>query len=260
MHAQSVSIFEYGDSIRDYEDNFKNLVKNWNKKNITNIDEYQLLDIQFVETISDVERYNYYRNYFSSDQPVGSSMSGRMSGDAKGDRAYELVIRPAYAYTEFYDARGLSEPIRKIMSEDLQARARALLSREINIDTVQLYNYNLSEAVSDTTEYGHSTSVKGINVSSLAPLSRNYIDLRINASKEIEDMPIEEARDFVLENLLIERITQQVAFNEAVAFGDRVFAIEFEHNHQAYTTYVICSHETKKVVWSTFFRNIYHRE
>ncbi len=49
----TVSIFELGDPIRDYEDNFKNLVKNWTKENVTNVDEYQLLDIDFVETILD---------------------------------------------------------------------------------------------------------------------------------------------------------------------------------------------------------------
>lgn len=256
----TVSIFELGDPIRDYEDNFKNLVKNWTKENVTNVDEYQLLDIDFVETILDAERYNYYRNYFSSDQPVGSSVSRRMSGDSKGNEIYEFVIRPGYAYTEFYDSRGLSGQIREILSEDLQARARALLSRQYNIDTLQLYNYNSLETMSDTTEHGYSTSFKGLNITSLFPFSQNYIDLQINSSKEIGDLPMEEARDFVLENLLIERITRQVAFSDVVKFGDKVFAINFEHEHQPYTSYVVCSHETKKVVWDLFFRNIYDKK
>ena len=64
LQAQSVSIYELGRPINDYEDNFKNLISNWTKENITNAESYELKDISFVETISGPERYDYYRNFF----------------------------------------------------------------------------------------------------------------------------------------------------------------------------------------------------
>lgn len=60
----SASIYEYGITISNYEDNFKNLI---NKTQ---------------------ERYNFYRNYFSSDQPVGCS--------TKGHTPYELSTHPIH--------------------------------------------------------------------------------------------------------------------------------------------------------------------
>lgn len=60
-----VSIYEYGENITSYETNFKNLLNNWKTENITNANEYEFVNISFVESISDSIRYIYYRNYFS---------------------------------------------------------------------------------------------------------------------------------------------------------------------------------------------------
>ena len=142
LQAQNtVSIYESGKPIKSYEDNFKNLIDNWNKRSITNADDYEFGDFYFVETISNTSIYNYYRNFFSSDKPIGASTKGRKGEDSKGNKIFEFIITPAYAYSEFYDNRGMDEKIKAILSEDFQKKARALLSEEINIDSVKLFNY-----------------------------------------------------------------------------------------------------------------------
>jgi len=225
LQAQGcISIYELGRPIRDYEDNFKNLVSNWKKEYITNAEDYKLNDIYFV--------------------------------DSKGNRIYEHMVKPSYAYTELYDTRGLDERIQAIFSNEFQLEARALLSREFNIDTLQLYNEEYYEEESDTTATGYSHSIRGYNHTSLAPFSQNYKDIQINHTKTIFDLAIDDGRSLILEDLLIRRITMQVAFSEAVKPGDRVYAIDFEYERKPYTAYVICSRETKKVVWDYFFSYI----
>ncbi|MDR0422837.1 MAG: hypothetical protein LBH72_07500, partial [Proteiniphilum sp.] len=119
LQAQgTVSIYESGRRIEDYKDNFKNLIENWKKENITNAGDYKLNDIYFVETISGHERYNYYRNYFSSGQPVGCSQSKKTGGDSKGNKIYEYIIKPARLYTEFYDSRGMPERMQAILTDE----------------------------------------------------------------------------------------------------------------------------------------------
>lgn len=94
IQAQNpVSIYELGDSIKNYENNFKNLVRNWKKEYITNAEQYTLKEIYFVEVINGSERYNYRRNYFTSDEPVSRSMSKRTGMDTE-KRIYELIIEP----------------------------------------------------------------------------------------------------------------------------------------------------------------------
>lgn len=257
LQAQgSLSIYEFGCPIRDYEDNFKNLVKNWKKEYITNAEDYKLNDMSFVEIISGNERYNYYRNYFSSDEPVGSAISGKSGVNSKGNKFYEFIIAPAYAYNEFYDTRGMDEKMQVILTDEFQREAKELLSREINIDTLQLFNVQNYEEQSDTTDTGYSRAFRSYNYTSLALLSQNFKDIRIDHTKTIFDLSLEDARKFVLENLLIERVTRQVAFNENVKPGDKVYAINFDYHMQSYTVYLICSRETKRVVWDTFFGRI----
>ena len=265
LQAQgSVSIYESGRPVRDYEDNFKNLVSNWTKENISNIEGYKLKDISFVETISGPERYNYYRNYFSSDKPVGSAISGRSGEDSQGNSFRELIITPGYAYTEFYDTRGMDERVQAIFTDEFQREARELLSRELNIDTLELFNEQKYEEKTDTivdsgphfNVFGHETKYKGYNHTSSAPFSQNFRDIRIEHTKTILDLSMEDARKFILEDLLIGRIGNQLIFSEIVKSGDKVYAIDFEYHMQPYTAYVVCSRETKKVVWDTFFGSV----
>ena len=256
VEAQSLSIYELGYPITDYEDNFKNLVRNWTKKNITNIEDYELSDIYLVETLSSRDRYNSYRNFFSSDKPVYPSTKGRTSMDSNGIQIKEFYIEPGYAYTEFFDTRGMTDSIRKILSEDFQKKARDLLSREFDMDTLQLFNFQYHKEHADTTSTGYEKHVNNHTVTSTQPLSRNYIDIVLEGNKKITDLTINEAREFILENLIIERLTRQVAFTNTVKQGDRVYAINLTYHGKAYTNYIVCSYESKKVVWDNLFMRI----
>jgi hypothetical protein len=256
LEAQSVSIYELGRPITDYEDNFKNLLRNWTKKNITNIEDFEISDIHFVETLTSRGRYNHYRNFFSSDKPVNPSTKGSTSMDSKGTKIKEFYIEPGYAYTELYDTRGMTDSMRKILSDDFQMQARDLLSREFDMDTLQLFNYQYHKEYSDTTSSGFSKQVSSHTVTSLEPLSQNYIDIVLEGNKKVTDLPIKDAREFILENLIIERLTRQVAFTNTVKQGDRVYAIELTYLGNPYTNYILCSSESKKVVWDHFFMRI----
>lgn len=253
---QSISIYEYGSPITDYEDNFKNLIKNWNKKNVTNADEFEILECSFVETISTWERYNHYRNYFSSDQVVLCSTSGSSVSDHKGNKKYEFTIKPGYAYTEYYDTRGLPDNVKTIFTDEFREEAKGVLSQKFNIDTLNLYNYNYSDEKRDTTKSGWHHSVNSRVINSPRPLSKNYIDVFLEGKKNIFELSIKEAQDVMLEDLTINRLNQQVSFNDLVKIGDKVFVIKFKHEHQLYSSYLICSSETKKVVWDYLFSRI----
>ncbi len=104
--------------------------------------------------------------------------------------------------------------------------------------------------------YAIESQIQNYNITSLNPISQNYIDLCVNNTKTISDLSIDEARDFVLEYLLIDRISRQIYFNEMVKLGDKVFAMNFNYQGDRYTNYIICSYETKKVIWDYFFNKI----
>lgn len=256
LEAQSVSIYELGYPITDYEDNFKNLLRNWTKKNITNIEDFELSDIYFVEVLTSRDRYNHYRNFFSSDKSLHAATRGRKSMDTKGNKIEELYIQPGYRYAEFYDTRGMNDSIRNILSDNFQKQARDLLSREFDMDTLQLFNYQYYKEYSDTTSSGYVKKVRNHTVTSLEPLSQNYIDIVLEGDKKITDLTVNDAREFILENLIIERFTTQAAFTNTVKHGDRVYAINFTYHGNAYTNYIVCSYESKKVVWDNLFMGI----
>lgn len=252
----SLSIYEYGNPITDYEDNFKNLIKNWNTRSVTNADEYEILECTFVETISTWERYNHYRNYFSSDQAVGCTTKGQISYDNKGKKTYKFIIRPGFPYTEFYDTRGYPNNMKTILTDEFRERVKRFLSQELNIDTMNLYQYRYHAEKGDTTAYSWSHSVNSQVINTPESLSKNYIDIFIEGRKNIFELNIPEAQDVILEDLIIKRLNQQVYFNESVKIGDKVFVIKFQYEGRLYLNYIICSAQRKKVVWDHYFNRI----
>lgn len=261
---QSISIYDYGSPITDYEDNFKNLIKNWNKKNVTNADEFEILECSFVETISTWERYNHYRNYFSSDQVVLCSTSGSSVSDHKGNKKYEFTIKPGYAYTEYYDTRGLPDNMKAILTDEFREKAKEILSQEFNIDTMNIKYYQFSDYKTDTisrrnlhfNEYGITHENTSLTTASTDSLSKKYSDVFVTGEKTIYDFEIKVAQELILKNLISERLLTQTFFNNTVKTGDKVFVIKFKHEHQLYSSYLICSSETKKVVWDFLFSRI----
>ena len=256
------SIYELGNPIVNCETNFKNLFKNWTNQHIKNAESYDLLKYSLVETITDSNRFNYYRNYFSGIEPVGSSIRARSGGSSNGERFHEFYIEPSYIYTEVFDQRGLPAEARKLFTDEFKAKAIEILTREINIDTMNLKHYSYEKIKIDTTRgpdfkvTGTQKNFMGSKVTSPDSISKNYIDVFVTRKKSMEDFKICEKRILILEDFLIQRIRRQTYFNELVNIGDKVYVIDFEYNNRRFSSYVICSAENNKVVLDYFFLSV----
>lgn len=255
------SIYELGNPVVNCETNFKNLFKNWTTQHITNAKSYDLLNYSLVETITDSIQFNYYRNYFSGVEPVGSSVQAR-SGGSNGERFHEFYIEPAYIYTEVFDQRGLPAEARELFTDEFKAKAIDILTREINIDTMNLKHYSYEKIKIDTIRgpdfkiTGTQKSFMGSKIASPDSISKNYIDIYVTREKSMEDLKTSEKRTLALEDFLIQRIGRQTSFNELVNIGDKVYVVDFEYNRRPFSSYVICSAESNKVVLDYFFLNV----
>lgn len=261
---KTVCIYEIGDSIVNYETNFENLLNNWKSNNITNANEYSRLRYAYVETITDSVRYNHYRNYYSGAEILFSAIHSE-SGEKDGKRYRRLIIKPGYSHSEFYDTRGMTESQKMILSEDFRQKAIAVLTRDMDVDKMNLKYFSHEIHKKDTirgskqslSRYKSISEYSSLhNVASPDSISANYIDVFVLGKKKIEQLDTIEIRRLLLEQLLIERTQYQLFFNRQVQLNDKVYAVQFEFNGKPYTTYVVCSGKTKKVVMDYFFKNI----
>lgn len=264
MYGQkNESIYEVGDSIVSCETNFNNLTSNWTTNNVTNADEYKSFRYAFVETITDSVRYNYYRNYFSGDKILSASTS-HSSGEKNGHKFHTLYIKPGYAYREDYDTGNMTEKQKTVLSDDFRQKAKELLTMDYNVDKMNLKHYSYEYHKADTVWRGSDRkeissirySRNSHNIASPDSISANYIDIFVLGKKTADQLDITEMRRLLLEQLLINRTSSQLAFNMQVHLGDKVYAVRFEYLGKEYTTYVICSSDTKKVVFDSFFKGI----
>lgn len=261
LWGDRVSIYEYGTSLSSCETNFKNLLNNWHPDLVTNADEYDTLYYSFYETIADSARYNYYRNYFTSGEAVGSNITtqGRI---VNGRESNELYIKPGYYHSGFYDLNELPKNSREIFSEEFARQAQELLIREFNIDTIDIEYafYEMDSTIFNNDVWGGYSSQyihHKYHLASTEPISKNYIDIHVKKEKSFDDLSIEEKRAFLLEELLIERIGLQVMFNQVAQIGDKVYIVTFRYSGKPYQVYVVCNPESKQVVWDNFFNKIY---
>lgn len=258
-----VSIYECGENITSYETNFKNLLNNWKTENITNANEYEFVNISFVESISDSIRYIYYRNYFSGGEPVYSSIKSNRGTGFNGSKIYEYYVVPGYIHQEIYDRRLLPDKTKEILSKEFMQQVQKLLELEINIDTLSLICYSGKISKIDTIKSGSDffddfvqKSYLEYNLASTDSISNDYIDFSITRKKNPENINVQKRKSLILEDLLIERISKQVSFNKQVHINDKVYSIKFAYLGNTYTNYVICSSSSKKVVIDCFFKNI----
>lgn len=256
-----VSIYELGDSITNCETNFKNLFNNWTPENVSNANSYKLHEYSFIEAITDSTRFNYYRNYFSGVEPINSLMYSKNHEDNNGQPTREFYIKPNFIHKEYFDQRGLPEKAREIFSEEFKSNALNILTREINIDTIHLnyYSYEMNK-IDTIMTWGSNPRVRRVRKRSSShkgaspdPISKNYIDIFINGTKNADDFAMDEKRSVLIEQLLIERINKQLLFNEQVQIGDKVYRVNFEYNGKLFNNCIICSAESKKVVMDYFF-------
>ena len=260
---EPVSIYEYGENITSCETNFRNLLSNWNTENITNANEYEFVNISFVESISDSIRYIYYRNYFSGGEPVYSSIKSNRGTGFNGSKIYEYYVVPGYIHQEIYDRRLLPDKTKEILSKEFMQQAQKLLELEINIDTLSLIYYSGKISKIDTIKSGSDffddfvqKSYLEYNLASTDSISNDYIDFSITRKKNPENINVQKRKALILEDLLIERISKQVSFNKQVHINDKVYLIKFTYLGKTYTDYVICSSCSKKIVIDCFFKNI----
>jgi len=283
-----VSIYEMGEPISNCEKNMKNLLKNWVPEKIVNANEYEFLEWSFVETISDSSRYVYYRNYFSSDEPVYNSVTRKSGYSYPHGKEYDsLWVYPGFLHPEYHDTRGLPDKTKEIFSEDFRLKAMDIISKKVNIDTMQLRYHSYLQTDSVVEKVGKKTTPTvtvigagakvfeggNVNVSgggnahkswrtvsydiaTTGSLSKNYVDVYITNQKSPNDLSIEEIRELILEELLIEHIIKQIDFNKRVEIGDKVFLIKFKHKEKIYNNFIICNFETNKVVMDYFFLGI----
>jgi hypothetical protein len=84
----SSNIYEYGEPLTSCESNFRNLFNNWDKKNITNAEDYRLLNYSFVETITDTCIIDLYAKLFTDNNcPVSST------GGSSSSSFFDTVVR-----------------------------------------------------------------------------------------------------------------------------------------------------------------------
>lgn len=247
------SIFEYGDSIKDCQTNFKNLINNWQSAFITNANEFEFIKCTFIEEITDSSRYNFYRNYFSSNQSIGATYGRVTSTDSKGMTSYTQLIRPRLKYQQIYDPRILHDSMQIIYSSDFCEKAKRLLDQEFSIDTIKLNYYTFSQdsIYADDKHSGHQS--KYWDFYSPDSLTQDYFDVAINHTKTLLSLDLENAQKIILQDLLIQRILEQIYFTDQVSLNDKVFKIVFKYNNHQFSTYIICSAQTNKVVLGSIF-------
>ncbi len=265
IFGEQVSMYEMGDSLETCETNFRNLLNNWHTVNVTNAEDYEFLDLSFVETISDSTRYNYYRNYFSGGKPVYCSRRSSGGVGLNGQIIYELYVIPGYIHREFYDQRDLPEKVQKLFSKNFILEARALIEEPFCVDTMTLNLYTFSSYQKDTTTHINPGGFNSFGVSwessvwsaaSPDSLSQDYFDVFLKHEKDIFELNVADAQDLMLKNLMVQRIMMQMSFTQQVHIGDNVYSVKFDYLGTPYVVYVICNPDSKKVVMDSFFKNI----
>ena len=174
----------------------------------------------------------------------------------KKKKEHVLIIRAGFGYTEFYDTRGYPDKLKPIFTDEFREKAKKILSQELNIDTMSLYNFRFHKEKRDTTAFSWNHSVNSRVIISPDSLSQNFMDVFIEGKKDIFELEAKEAQDIILEELLSNRLNRQFYFNNTVKTGDKVFVIKFKYIGQVYSNYIICSAESKKVVWDNCFSRI----
>ncbi len=252
------SLYEYGDSIINYETNFKNLFNNWNKDNISNADEFELLSYSLVETISTNKVLSYYKNYFSSDK-VLRSLTTKLSVQNKFGRYRECIVEAGHLFQEYEDTTKLTLELKEIMTKAFKKRIKTVVAEEIQIDSSTLYNYNYEYSTVDTIKTISKSIIRKNSITSHiitdSILSKECEDV-MTGKKRMDEISVTDRQHLFLEELKSHRLIMQKEFNDKVNLGDVVYVINFRYLDEFYANYVVCSHKTKEVVLDYFFMNI----
>ena len=213
----TMSIYEVGDSVVDYETNFRNLFHNWTGKNLTNASDYKLLNFAFLETIADSTILDFYSRLMTSRRMIGLG-SKHSDITTKGISEIKYAVEPTQfsedsLYTvknlrirKFYDDRKFFQEIKRILSDD----------------------FSMREVKSG----------------------------QIGAIKSPDLLSDDEYKAFIIEGTKAERAMMQLYFKQFVNIGDAVYVVHFRYMDKLYTDYVVCDFKTKKVKIDGFFKGV----
>jgi hypothetical protein len=214
----SLSIYEVGDSIVDYDTNFKNLFHNWTVNYIENAPDYKLQSYTFIETISDSSIYNYYCRYFTSQRMIITSIKfdSHSTNDGKIEEKY--AIEPDFFTSDFLFSSENARVNKMLEDRLFLNEVLGLFSDEFDVENaklVPLKYFQSSDTLNDT-----------------------------------------DFKQYILENFRAERTLCVLSFRRNTKIGDKVYAILFRYNGKLFTDYVICDSDSKKVISDSFFLEI----
>lgn len=215
---RTVSIYEVGDSIVDYDTNFKNLFHNWTSKNLTNASDYKLLNFTFLETIADSSLLDFYCRVLTSSSKWIGLGSAHSDKTTHGISEIKYVVEPTQfnldsLYTvknprlrKLYEDRSFVQEIKRLYSDD----------------------FNMSEV-----KLGKVGTVKSPDL-----------------------LSDDEYKAFLLDVTKAERAMGQLYFKQFVNIGDAIYVVHFRYLDKFYSDYVVCDSKTKKVKFDGFFKGV----
>jgi hypothetical protein len=214
----AVSIYEVGDSIVDYDTNFKNLFHNWTVDYIENAPDYKLQSYTFIETISDSSVFNYYCRYFTSQRMILSSIKFKSHSTKDGKSESKFAIEPHFFNSD-------------VLFSSKNARVNKILEDRVFFNEVL-------RCYSDDFDVENAKLIPMKNFQSTDSLNDNDFKL------------------YMLECIKTERTFGVLNFRRYTKIGDKVYAILFRYNGKLFTDYVICDSDSKKVISDSFFKQI----
>lgn len=215
----TVSIYEVGDSIVDYDSNFKNLFHNWTGKNLSNASDFKLLNFTILETIADSSTLEFYSRLMTSRRMIGKASKSSDKTSKTGVSEKKYAVEPTQfsedsLYTvknlrirKFYDDRKFFQEVKRIMSDDFSMR---------EVKSGQIGVIKSPDLLSD-----------------------------------------DEYKALILEGAKAERAMMQLYFKQFVNIGDAVYVVHFRYMDKLYTDYVVCDSKTKKVKMDGFFKGVH---
>jgi ribosomal protein L25 (general stress protein Ctc) len=137
---ESVNMYEYGVPLTSCESNFENLFRNWSKW-VTNYQETELLSYEYVETVENNARIEYYADWINSNKSLGRSTSASLRSSGGGDsivytRELHLEIVPAEKEYEKLKEAIKNQPVKEeLFRAEIESHLK--MRRQVFITTVQ---------------------------------------------------------------------------------------------------------------------------
>jgi len=264
----ATSIYEFGQPVNNFENNFINLFNNWTTENIDNAKDYKLINFSLVETISDSEVYRRYRNFFIGNKPIVSRIKSGSKSGSNGNKESHLFVYPVKRYQFLYDNTDSLYTSPDWMDKGFKKEALKILKEDLNIDTLNVFHHRFKENKLISSNEVHSFLSYSIlidrseNLSqsivkfSVDSLSQNYIDVALKRIKNYDQLSTLEKKRLAIEELVINKITNQINFTKTIEIGDVIYLINMKYKDQNYQLYVILDRARKQVIWDDFFNPI----